>query len=215
MTIAAENRDPSPLRLNLGCGHQKLAGYLNVDRFGDPDFHWDLEQLPWPWADNSISEIRLIHVLEHLGQVPEIYWGIIQEMYRICQPETLIYIVVPHPRHENFINDPTHVRAITPAGLRLFDQQANREWIQKGLPFSTLGLHLGVDLEVVGTYYKPSTFWFQRYPEGAIDQARFIQESLFFNNIIEEIQISLKVIKPGRGSSPQLPTSSVSSAFRP
>ncbi len=199
MSIASEMLNTQSLRLNLGCGHQKMAGYLNVDRFGDPDLHLDLEALPWPWADNSVSEIRLIHVLEHLGKTPEIYLGIIQEMYRVCQPEALIYIAVPHPRHENFLNDPTHVRAITPIGLRLFSQKDNRAWIKKGLPFSTLGLHLGVDFELVQTQYKPSSLWYQRHPESPIDEDLFMQESYTFNNIIEEISMILKVIKPGRG----------------
>lgn len=197
--MATGNLDTPPLRLNLGCGSQKMAGYLNVDRFGDPDLSLDLEQLPWPWANNSVSEIRLIHVLEHLGKTADIYLGIIQEMYRICQPGALIDIVVPHPRHENFLNDPTHVRAITPTGLRLFDQRLNREWIEKGLPFSTLGLHLGVDFEMISTHLKPSTFWYQRHPERPIDEALFMQESLFLNNVVEEIAMTLKVIKPGRG----------------
>ncbi|WP_448561876.1 class I SAM-dependent methyltransferase [Trichothermofontia sp.] len=197
--IATDDQAQQPLRLNLGCGSRKMAGYLNVDRFGNPDLHLDLEQLPWPWADNSVSEICLIHVLEHLGKTADIYLGIIQEMYRICQPEALVHIVVPHPRHENFLNDPTHVRAITPTGLRLFDQRLNREWSQKGLPFSTLGLHLGVDFEMLETQLKPSTFWYQRHPEKPIDEALFLRESLFFNNVVEEIAMTLKVVKPGRG----------------
>lgn len=43
------------LRLNLGCGAKRLEGYINVDKFGDPDFRFDLETFPYPWQDNSMT----------------------------------------------------------------------------------------------------------------------------------------------------------------
>ncbi len=45
------------LRLNLGCGMKHIEGYVNVDRFGEPDVRHDLEVLPWPWPDDSVSEV--------------------------------------------------------------------------------------------------------------------------------------------------------------
>ena len=86
------------LRLNLGCGAKHLTDYVNVDKFGDPDLRFDLETFPYPWQDNSVAEIELHHVLEHLGQQTEVYLRIIQELYRICQPEARVHITVPHHR---------------------------------------------------------------------------------------------------------------------
>jgi hypothetical protein len=48
------------LRLNLGCGMNRLDGYVNVDRQGEPDLRHDLDVIPWPWPDDSVSEIRSI-----------------------------------------------------------------------------------------------------------------------------------------------------------
>ncbi len=61
------------LRLNLGCGAKHLEGYVNVDKFGNPDLLFDLETFPYPWSNNSVTEIEMHHVLEHLGQQTEIY----------------------------------------------------------------------------------------------------------------------------------------------
>lgn len=72
------------LRLNLGCGTKCLDGYINVDKFGNPDLCFDLETFPYPWQDNSVAEVEMHHVLEHLGQQTQIYLKIIQELYRIC-----------------------------------------------------------------------------------------------------------------------------------
>jgi len=81
-----------------------MPGYVNVDKFGNPDILLNLETFPWPWDDNSVQEIILSHVLEHLGRTTEIYLDIIKELYRVCAAGAYIYIVTPHPRHDTFIN---------------------------------------------------------------------------------------------------------------
>ena len=83
------------LRLNLGCGMRHLAGYVNVDKFGEPDLRHDLERFPWPWPDDSVAEIVLNHVLEHLGHDPAVFLGIIRELYRVSRADAAIRIVVP------------------------------------------------------------------------------------------------------------------------
>src|SRR5258708_21691578 len=127
------------LKLNLGCGFDKRAGYLNVDSAPEcqPDLVVDLETFPWPWRDNSVSEIQLIHTLEHLGREPETYLRIWQEIWRVTEGGARIHITVPHPRHDNFMHDPTHVRAVTPEGVALFDRAKHPEGLGalKGIDF--------------------------------------------------------------------------------
>lgn len=183
------------LKLNLGCGERHFDGYINVDKFGTPDVKHDLETFPWPWSNNSVSEILLIHVLEHLGKDPNIYLNIIKEMYRICQPNAKIRIIVPHYRHDFFFDDPTHVRVVTPMGLSLFSQTLNREWIEKKAANSPLGLYLDVDFELIETYYTPSSHWFTLHPESEVDLALLLSESVFYNNLIEQIEMVLQVVK--------------------
>ena len=71
------------MKLNLGCGNNKLDGFVNVDNQAvcSPDMLIDLEVFPWPFKGNSIDEIIMSHVLEHLGQTNEIYLNIIKEIY--------------------------------------------------------------------------------------------------------------------------------------
>ena len=110
------------MRINLGCGFDKREGYLNVDKDPscEPDQIVDLDVLPWPWEDNAADEVLLKHVLEHLGADTRTYLDIIKELWRIAKPSATVTVIVPHPRHDHFVNDPTHVRAITPADWNCF-----------------------------------------------------------------------------------------------
>ena len=188
------------LRLNLGCGMNLREGYVNVDRFGEPDVRHDLETFPWPWSDDSVDEIVLHHVLEHLGHDPDVFLAIFQEMYRVCRGGATIRIVVPHFRHDYFAGDPTHVRAITTHTLSLFSQRLNREFIQRRWANSPLGLYLGVDFELTEAQLKPSETWFRLHPEPQVDLEKLIFEGSLYNNLIEEIHMTLRVVKPPGGA---------------
>ena len=69
------------MKLNLGCGSKILDGYTNVDKFDyyKPDVVHDLETFPYPFENNSVDEILISHVLEHIGQSPQIFLQIIKE----------------------------------------------------------------------------------------------------------------------------------------
>src|SRR5437879_4750936 len=118
------------IKFNMGCGHRKLAGYVNVDAVAacEPDEVYDLESTPWPWADGCAEEIRFTHSLEHMGGDPKVFLAMMQELYRVSADGCTVQIDVPHPRHDNFIGDPTHVRPVTPQMLSLFDRSLNDEW---------------------------------------------------------------------------------------
>jgi len=183
------------LKLNLGSGQNPRAGYLNVDRAGTPDLLWDLEKVPWPWETNSVGEVVLNHVLEHLGETVQAYFGIIKELYRVCAAGATIRIGVPHPRHDDFLNDPTHVRAITPQSLALFTKAQNRQVIQEHGANSPLGLYLDVDLEIVSATYNLEEPWASQYVNKRISDEELHQATLRYNNVIKEIRMVVKVLK--------------------
>ena len=50
------------MKLNLGCGKDYIDDWVNVDFYDDSkcDVTHDLEAFPWPWENDSVSEIRII-----------------------------------------------------------------------------------------------------------------------------------------------------------
>ena len=118
------------MKLNMGCGKQKLPDYINVDAYAycKPDLQFDLETFPWPWEDNSVDAVLFQQSLEHMGASTPVFLKLMQELYRVCKNGAEVNIIVPHPRCDSFIGDPTHVRIITPQILKLFDKQLNDEW---------------------------------------------------------------------------------------
>ena len=137
------------MKLNLGSGSNPKPDFVNVDKYGTPDVKHDLEEFPWPWDNNSIDEILMNHILEHLGETSDIFLGIMKEIYRICKPRAKIKISCPHPRHDDFISDPTHIRAITPRLFELFSKKNNEKWAEGGFANSPLALYLNVDFFIL------------------------------------------------------------------
>lgn len=188
------------MKLNLGCGFRKLPGWLNVDASEAcaPDQRVDLEAVPWPWADDSVSEVLLSHVLEHLGATPAVYLGVMQELWRVCRPDARITIIVPHPRHDAFLFDPTHVRPVTAEGLAMFSRRMNARWIAAGAGNTPLGLMLGIDFEVEETTQRLDDAWRARLDAGEIDRDEVARAMRTYNNVVVETTVVLRAVKPAR-----------------
>ena len=135
------------------------------------------------------------HVLEHLGQSTQVYLGVIRELYRVCAPGATIRIAVPHPRHDDFLADPSHVRPVTPRGLEFFSKAKNREWLQAGCANSTLALDLDVDFEIVHTDHSLDPAWGIPLAQGRITQTDVATAAARYNNVVKEIRMVLRVVK--------------------
>lgn len=81
------------MRLNLGAGGQRIAGYLAVDSHGAADVRHDLTAFPWPWDDDSADAINASHVLEHFTRRDGYLF--LAECYRILKPYGVLTLSVP------------------------------------------------------------------------------------------------------------------------
>jgi predicted SAM-dependent methyltransferase len=80
------------LRINLGCGRKRTAGYTNVDLQGTPDIQADVRAVPLP--DGCAVEVMALHVIEHfyLWEIPEL----LAEWRRLLKPGGLLVLELPN-----------------------------------------------------------------------------------------------------------------------
>ena len=185
------------MKLNLGSGSKILKGYVNVDKFQyyNPDVVHDLEKFPYPFKDNSIDEILLSHVLEHIGQNPDVFNNIIKELYRICKNNSIVDIRVPHPRHDDFISDPTHVRPITILGLQLYDKNLNQKWEKMNAANTPLALLHGVNFIIKDVNYVLEKNYIKLLENKEIDQNELQEYIKKYNNVVKEMKIKWVALK--------------------
>ena len=185
------------MKLNLGSGSKILEGYTNVDKYEyyKPDIVHDLEKFPYPFKDNSIDEILLSHVLEHIGHSSDVFLKIVKEFYRICKNNSLIKIIVPHPRHDEFISDPTHVRPITILGLQLFDKDLNLKWEKQKGANTPLALINDVNFKVKNVKYNLDSNYVKKFEKNNIDKIQVDKDVRELNNVVKEIVIDWQVVK--------------------
>ena len=185
------------MKLNLGSGSKILKGYVNVDKFQyyNPDVVHDLEKFPYPFKDNSIDEILLSHVLEHIGQNPDVFNNIIKELYRICKNNSIVDIRVPHPRHDDFISDPTHVRPITILGLQLYDKNLNEKWEKMNAANTPLALIHGVNFIIKDVNFVLEKNYIKLLENKEIDQNELQECIKKYNNVVKEMKIKWVALK--------------------
>lgn len=104
-----------PTRLNLGCGHNVMKDYVNLDIVKGPGvIVHNIEKFPYPFDDNTFEEILCNHVLEHINNMNKV----INELWRISKNGAKIKILSPHALGPSFFCDPSHK---TPLCYRTFD----------------------------------------------------------------------------------------------
>jgi len=95
----------APLRVDLGCGDGKPAGFVGIDVKPGPgvDIVFDLEQgIPLP--DACADVVRAYHVLEHLSDKERI----MSEVWRVLKPGGRFVFEVPSTKGEGAFAHPGH-----------------------------------------------------------------------------------------------------------
>lgn len=176
------------MKLNLGCGRTKMPDYVNVDKAAnaEPDVILDIEREQWPWPDQSITEIQVCHVLEHLSDISHFF----TEAYRVMKPGAQMAIAVPHPRSDHFMNDPTHVTAITDQTLMLFSKENCDTFKAKGWANTPLAHYLDVDFRLLDGELNLNEHWMHLLQPGREKELDHAVKT--FNNVVDQFKFVLE-----------------------
>jgi len=145
--------------LNLGAGNRIIEGAVNHDRIRhrpEIDVVHDLNDFPWPWSDESFDKVLAIAVLEHIRAT---LIESINECWRLLRPGGILFVKLPHWKHDVSYIDPTHYWHFSVRSLDIFDPATDygqrysfytdRKWrILKAAKLNGAGSSFAATLEV-------------------------------------------------------------------
>ena len=87
--VAALIEASEPVCLHFGCGHHRLDGFLNIDKFshfgGSADyFLFDFTMKRWPIPDGSVDYVYSEDFIEHIPQRSQV--AFLAEAFRVLKP---------------------------------------------------------------------------------------------------------------------------------
>ena len=112
--------------LNLGAGNKIIKGAVNHDRTAhrpEIDVAHDLNELPWPFEDNSFDQIAALAVFEHLDHD---LVSSLNECWRILRPGGTVTVKLPYWNSDNSYRDPTHRWFFSLGAFDQFDPDTER-----------------------------------------------------------------------------------------
>lgn len=181
------------MKINLGSGIKRFPGFTNIDSDPgcSPDYVMRLGVDKFPFEDNSVDEVLAHHVFEHIGDG---FFDFLKDLYRVCEHSTIIDVHVPHPRHDYFFGDLTHVRPITIENMRPLSKTWCDTQSYINSSWSGLAHQLNVDFEIVShEYLLDDTFKMIIQSVETSEQVDWMARSM--NNAITEIRFKMMVIK--------------------
>lgn len=175
------------LKLQFGCGNEKMEGYVNCDisKEVNPDVVMDITE-KFPFEDNSVKEIIMTHVLEHTPKPLDV----LKEIYRVCEDNAIIKIRVPYFSSESAFSQIDHYSFFSLTTFDCLDSDHFGHWQGTG-NFKTIKKELHWRNEL-----KLFEFIFNIHPR----ITRIYQEFFCWMVPAKELKIELKVIKPGKAN---------------
>jgi predicted SAM-dependent methyltransferase len=100
----SKDKNLNEIKLHLGCGHRKFSNWINIDNYefeqGDTsrkccnaDLMLDITKLNEYVEENTVSEIMLVHVLEHFTRWIAI--DLFKIFYSVLKKDGLL--IMEHP----------------------------------------------------------------------------------------------------------------------
>jgi SAM-dependent methyltransferase len=104
--------------LDIGCGVNKVPGAIGMDinPHTAADVIHDLDDLPYPFADDEFDEVIGRHVIEHVRDP----MAVMCELHRITRAGGIIKLVAPHWTNPDFATDLTHRNHLNSYSFRNF-----------------------------------------------------------------------------------------------
>ena len=115
------------IKLDLGCGVRPRSGFQGVDKHAaDADWRIDLLRFPWPWEEESVSELHCSHFLEHIpaecdASGTDLLVRFMDEAWRVLRTGGKFTVIVPNARSNRAFQDPTHRRFFVAETFAYFD----------------------------------------------------------------------------------------------
>ena len=108
------------IMLDVGCGFNKQAGYVGLDKrkVDGVDIVHDAEAFPWPLPDSSCAVVVMSHFIEHVKPWKQI--DLMNECWRVLDVGGVMMIATPHALSFGYLQDPTHCTPWNEATVEYF-----------------------------------------------------------------------------------------------
>jgi len=109
------------VKVDIGCGTKKREGFIGMDMIDHPSIGvmHDLRVFPWPFKDDSIDEIHMDQVIEHLPDTVRT----MEEIHRILKKTGTAKICYPWYRAYGAFGDPTHIHYFNDRMIEYFIEE--------------------------------------------------------------------------------------------
>jgi len=153
--------------LVLGCGrsnrkrmyetgetvyYSKDAVKVDINPDVKPTLVHDLNNMPWPFKDNSFDVIHAYHILEHLGSQGDYkaFLRIFEEIWRILKPNGMLRAIVPRWDSKWAWGDPGHRMVINEGSIVFLSKEKINDNIKKGTSISEYSFKGDFNIEQAG-----------------------------------------------------------------
>lgn len=159
--IKAILKEKGGIQLDIGCGHNKQAGFVGMDiqPLDNVDIVHDFLVFPWPLPDNSVVRAMASHIVEHIPPVMVTredgtwfpFLEFMDEVWRVMQPDGQFAISMPYATSAGMYQDPTHCNFCNENTWLYFDPINSRDggvlykfyrpkpWQLEGISFDPAG----------------------------------------------------------------------------
>ena len=113
------------LKLDIGCGNNKVWGGIGIDELKtrDVDIISNIE-VDLPFKDMVFNEVYMNHVLEHVDDI----FKVLEEVHRVLKGGGKVYIRVPCFSHPQALTHPQHKHAFHHDSLLAVTEKSNEPY---------------------------------------------------------------------------------------